>query len=203
MVVAALEKTSKDRALVETELATRVAEKLVGWGKLFGVLLALPVAALLLILSLFGISKFEDLRSAVANADALVTQAKTRLTEGGKQLEDVTTQLAQLQTQLEKSSTAAEAKIRELNGAVNEVQTTTSSLASLAFGASGANIKDVQTRVKDVQTRLKELGFFQGEPDGVYGPTTLSAVRDFQVKNGITPDGVVGPQTSSLLFKDK
>ena len=208
MVVAALEKTTKDRALVETELATRVAEKLVGWGKLFGVFAALPVAGLLLILSLFGISKFEDLRSAADRADALATQAETKLKAGGarfdeadKKIEELTSRVNErandVNRQLEQlvnNSKATEVKINQLNSNVNEVQTTTASLGTLILGGSGD--------VKDVQSRLKKLGFFQGDIDGNYGPTTVSAVRAFQEKNGLPADGIVGPQTKSLLFKE-
>ena len=206
MVAAALEKRTKDRALVETELATSVAAKLVGWGKLFGMLVALPIAGLLLILSLFGISKFEDLRTAADRADALVKQAETKATEGGARFDvaeqkireltsrvsdradEVTRQLAQL----ENNSKATEAKIRELGGAVDASQTATSAI----LAHTGID-------VKEVQAQLKKLGLFQGELDGLYGPATVAAVRAFQEKNALTADGVVSPQTYSLLLKEK
>lgn len=51
-----------------------------------------------------------------------------------------------------------------------------------------------------VQTRLKELGFYQGILDGVYGPSTISAVRIFQQFYGLSVDGKAGPLTYALLF---
>ena len=38
-------------------------------------------------------------------------------------------------------------------------------------------------------------------PDGNFGPTTLEAVKEFQSKNGLTQDGIVGMSTWSKLYK--
>jgi peptidoglycan hydrolase-like protein with peptidoglycan-binding domain len=37
--------------------------------------------------------------------------------------------------------------------------------------------------------------------DGIFGPRTLWAVKDFQRKYGLRPDGVVGPQTWNKLVR--
>lgn len=54
---------------------------------------------------------------------------------------------------------------------------------------------------KEIQAALKKAGFFKGEVDGQIGPRTKEAIRKFQEANGITPDGVVGSRTWSLLSK--
>jgi uncharacterized protein (TIGR02594 family) len=59
------------------------------------------------------------------------------------------------------------------------------------------------SEVKQVQVRLKELGFFQGTPQGNFGPLTDAAVRAFQAANGLKVDGLVGPNTWSVLFPGK
>ena len=38
-------------------------------------------------------------------------------------------------------------------------------------------------------------------PDGVFGPATEAAVRAFQRDQGITTDGVAGPETQDRLFR--
>ncbi|MGE4284691.1 MAG: peptidoglycan-binding protein, partial [Clostridia bacterium] len=53
--------------------------------------------------------------------------------------------------------------------------------------------------VKDVQYKLAIWGYYNGDVDGVYGWRTAQAVRNFQRKNGLTVDGIAGPQTLGAL----
>ncbi len=53
--------------------------------------------------------------------------------------------------------------------------------------------------VKQLQERLVELGFDPGEPDGIFGPDTEAAVEDFQECEGLSIDGIAGPQTLNAL----
>ena len=51
-----------------------------------------------------------------------------------------------------------------------------------------------------VQARLTDLGYDSGSIDGIYGPITEGAVRQYQSDHGLTVDGIVGPITWSRLF---
>ena len=42
--------------------------------------------------------------------------------------------------------------------------------------------------VTQIQTKLKRWGYYNGSIDGIYGSQTLSAVKWFQSKNGLTVD---------------
>lgn len=53
--------------------------------------------------------------------------------------------------------------------------------------------------VYKIQSRLLSWGYYNGDVDGQYGYLTYSAVRDFQAKNGLTVDGIAGPQTLEAL----
>ena len=53
--------------------------------------------------------------------------------------------------------------------------------------------------VKQIQTKLKSWGYYNGAIDGIYGSKTLSAVKYFQRKNGLTVDGIAGPKTLSAM----
>lgn len=54
--------------------------------------------------------------------------------------------------------------------------------------------------VKRVQKKLKELGYYDGAIDGLFGPLTDQAVKQFQRANGLDVDGYVGPKTRAALF---
>ena len=64
--------------------------------------------------------------------------------------------------------------------------------ATLRVGSSGEE-------VKTLQTKLKRWGYYTGSIDGVFGSGTKKAVIAFQKKNGLAPDGIVGPATLKAL----
>lgn len=63
---------------------------------------------------------------------------------------------------------------------------------SLQIGSKGGS-------VVTLQKKLLSLGLNPGPIDGVFGPKTGSAVKAFQIKNKLVPDGVVGPLTINAL----
>ncbi len=65
-----------------------------------------------------------------------------------------------------------------------------------------ARLESVDAAVADtreVQTRLKKWGYYTGNVDGINGPLTISAVKRFQKKYGLTQDGIVGPLTAAKM----
>lgn len=53
--------------------------------------------------------------------------------------------------------------------------------------------------VSKVQTELKALGYYSGKVTGNAGPKTVAAIKSFQGKNGLTADGIAGPQTIAKI----
>jgi len=51
-----------------------------------------------------------------------------------------------------------------------------------------------------VQDALAKLGFDPGEVDGLNGPKTQKAVREFQAQASIGIDGIVGDETRQALM---
>jgi peptidoglycan hydrolase-like protein with peptidoglycan-binding domain len=58
---------------------------------------------------------------------------------------------------------------------------------------------DACAAVGNVQTALQQRGFSTGGTDSVFGGSTEFAVLQFQRRNGLSADGVVGPATATAL----
>ncbi|MDV2685544.1 peptidoglycan-binding protein [Alkalihalophilus lindianensis] len=54
--------------------------------------------------------------------------------------------------------------------------------------------------VEDLQGQLLDLGFYEGNKDGLFGPLTHAAVKGFQSAQGIQVDGIAGPETYANLY---
>ena len=55
------------------------------------------------------------------------------------------------------------------------------------------------SEVTQIQTKLKRWGYYNGNIDGIYGTQTVNAVKYFQRKNGLTVDGIAGPNTLKAM----
>lgn len=55
------------------------------------------------------------------------------------------------------------------------------------------------TEVRQIQTKLKNWGYYNGSVDGIFGYQTYQAVRYFQSRNGLSVDGIAGPQTLAAM----
>ncbi len=55
------------------------------------------------------------------------------------------------------------------------------------------------TEVRTIQEKLKRWGYYSGSVDGIYGSQTVSAVKKFQKKNGLSVDGIAGTQTLKAM----
>lgn len=53
--------------------------------------------------------------------------------------------------------------------------------------------------VTTLQLALNKTAGYSLNPDGIFGPKTEAAVRDFQKSKGLSVDGIVGPKTWSAL----
>lgn len=64
--------------------------------------------------------------------------------------------------------------------------------ATYRQGSSGAE-------VRTIQDKLKRWGYYDGQVDGIFGSQTRRAVVKFQRQNGLSADGIVGPNTLRAL----
>ncbi len=63
--------------------------------------------------------------------------------------------------------------------------------STIRYGSSGADVKKLQEKLNSAGYKL--------DVDGQFGSKTQSAVRDYQSKNGLTVDGIVGTNTWGSL----
>ena len=65
---------------------------------------------------------------------------------------------------------------------------TTNTFALSKYGSRGQE-------VRKIQDKLKRWEYYKGNVDGIYGSETVKAVKYFQKKNGLNPDGIAGKKT--------
>jgi peptidoglycan hydrolase-like protein with peptidoglycan-binding domain len=73
---------------------------------------------------------------------------------------------------------------------------------SASAGASASQMQHDQSTVRQAQERLNQLGYGAGEPDGIWGPQTQAALRQYQEKQGLTPSGELDQRTIAELGLD-
>ena len=80
------------------------------------------------------------------------------------------------------------------------VKTTVKTLSPV----DGVTMKKGNTgmRVTELQKRLIELGYLSGSASGTYDADTVTAVRNFQKKNGLTGSGTADSTTQKLLYSE-
>ena len=81
-------------------------------------------------------------------------------------------------------------------------------LTSFIYVVYYTNNSDIETlskygsrgeEVRTLQEKLKRWGYYSGSVDGIYGSQTVSAVKKFQQKNGLTVDGIAGKNTLNAM----
>ena len=81
-------------------------------------------------------------------------------------------------------------------------------LTSFIYVVYYTNNSDIETlskygsrgeEVRTIQEKLKRWGYYSGSVDGIYGSQTVSAVKKFQQKNGLTVDGIAGKNTLNAM----
>jgi peptidoglycan hydrolase-like protein with peptidoglycan-binding domain len=60
-----------------------------------------------------------------------------------------------------------------------------------------------QDQVRQAQQRLKDLGFYEGSIDGIYGPETEAALREYQARQGLQVSGALTKETHQALMQSK
>lgn len=76
---------------------------------------------------------------------------------------------------------------------------TTTATQQLTLPSTGLKPGTKGAAVKQLQRALKSAGYSPGTIDGSYGPSTESAVKQFQQAHGLVADGIAGSKTIAAL----
>ena len=77
---------------------------------------------------------------------------------------------------------------------------TVSSISEIGSAPGKTQKGDTGSDVVKIQQALECLGYYSGNIDGVYGESTVAAVKKFQSKRGMKSDGIAGAGTIRVLF---
>jgi hypothetical protein len=193
LVAEAVGRLTKDRQVVEIELATKVADRVMGWGKIFFFFVAIPVAVILVGLSAIGVSKFDDVRSAAAGVEVKVKDAETKLDAAVKSAQEVSGQaahvLAQTQQQIADVQTALAAQGQQISSLDNKVREIAE---SLSFGP-GTNLSSEQED-KLSHTASAFLEYFEK-----LGYIPKTSKINFSTK-AVNPEGMISYYYANTIY---
>ena len=83
-----------------------------------------------------------------------------------------------------------------------DVQSTDASQNTMSSGdtmMAASSDGPEQPTIQSIQEALKNAGLYSGTVDGVLGPKTKKAIREFQTMNNLNADGKVGRKTWAKL----
>ena len=72
---------------------------------------------------------------------------------------------------------------------------------SILINETTNNDDSYSKEIYDAQIILKDLGLYLSTIDGINGPATKKAIREFQSKAGLVSDGIIGSKTKDALSK--
>jgi hypothetical protein len=159
-IEAALANRFKDQKIVEMETAEKLAERAMGWLKLLGFFVGIPILLFGAALSFLGIKTYTGIESAMQKAtrfEALVSNAEKQFGGVQKRVNDFDTTLANAQKQINE-------KIAQLGSEQQKLQTQVANIQErLRFCPSKGLTSDLKTTLQDKLgkyiERLEKIGF--------------------------------------------
>jgi peptidoglycan hydrolase-like protein with peptidoglycan-binding domain len=67
-------------------------------------------------------------------------------------------------------------------------------------GAMPSEVRPQENVVRDAQIALRNAGYEPGRIDGIMGPKTQQAIREFQISHGLPQTGTLDATTQQQLF---
>jgi hypothetical protein len=166
----AIEARLKDQKVVELDTSIAVAERISNWARLFGAILGLPLAMLVVALGFLGVRTYADFTGLIQGAR---TTLSTELEQGKKEAEAAldqakeasgrTQKLEDVVNQTEKSVSDVASKLREaatLSSEIDQLKSRASAIqGQLAQASELTNkVNGLTSKVTGIEQRLSKLG---------------------------------------------
>ena len=140
--------------------------------------------------------KIEDFEEAIRNSE----KAQKELIKKNKNWEELIDTYGSLGKVFESGALSADILAEAFDSVktgATELELTIDRL--LNKGTKGNDVKQMQKVLKQLGYELGNFGENKDGIDGIFGSVTQAAVRAFQEANGLTVDGIVGPETLKAL----
>ena len=140
--------------------------------------------------------KIEDFEEAIRNSE----KAQKQLIKKNKNWEELIDTYGSLGKVFESGALSADILAEAFDSVktgATELELTIDRL--LNKGTKGNDVKQMQKVLKQLGYELGNFGENKDGIDGIFGSVTQAAVRAFQEANGLTVDGIVGPETLKAL----
>lgn len=117
-VQASIKDEFKDQKLTEIEIAANVAEKITGWGKMFSLVVAIPVTLFLVLLGTLGLKEYKDFTGKL---DTVHAEVASKLAEATNQAELMKTRVQAATDQSAKDAAEMNKRSAELKQRLHEM----------------------------------------------------------------------------------
>ncbi len=111
------------------------------------------------------------------------------------EVQDQNAQVAALQNEIK----AKDQQIQDLQYQLESSQRAMGGSSSNFSSRGTGVVRASGVSISDVQRALTRAGLDPGPIDGKAGKKTKAAIKEFQQRNGLTADGIVGERTWALL----
>jgi lipid-binding SYLF domain-containing protein/peptidoglycan hydrolase-like protein with peptidoglycan-binding domain len=134
------------------------------------------------------------------NTTSQDTTKKQTTPKKGTASKDQSTQTDQSTTTDQSTSKTAKSKSQTTDKATDKGTQSKTGEKKAKKGTTTKKSSMSHEKVRQAQTALKDQGFDPGPIDGIMGPMTMTALRNYQLHNHLQDTGMLDPQTESSLL---
>ena len=153
----AIQEKFKDQKLVDVETSQAIAERLHGWAKMFGFFVALPVAILLIGLSIAGIEKYSDFKNMIGGIEQQVKPKIDQAKSDAEQAQKTASEAKREAEDSKKTIEGATAEAKRQLGSAIELAKNVKALSDRVSGLEQQTSNQMKGSSQRIDSRVAEL----------------------------------------------